>query len=61
MWQKGAPAARQLNVNTRHARICSRAGAQVNQHQPLVHAMPNVLKRLGIQHQVESGESFTAG
>ena len=49
-----------VDRDTRHARICPRAGAQVNQHQPLVHAMPRTLKRLGIRHRVESGEAFTA-
>ncbi|CAN0496495.1 unnamed protein product, partial [Laminaria digitata] len=49
-----------VDVDTRHARICPRAGAQVNQHQPLVHAISRTLKRLGIRHQVESGEAFTA-
>ena len=42
-----------VDVDARHARICPRAGAQVNQHQPLVHAMVNTLKRLGIQYQVK--------
>ena len=46
-------------MNPRHARICPRAGAQVYQHQPLVHAMSRNLKGLGIRHQVESGEPFT--
>ena len=41
-------------------RICSRAGAQVNQHQTFVHAMSRTLNRLGIRQQVESGEPFTA-
>ena len=49
-----------VDVDTRHARICPRSGAQVNQHQPLLHAIPRTLKRLGISHQVESGEPFTA-
>ena len=48
-------------MDTRHARICPKAGARVNQHQPLVHAMPHTLKWLGIRHQVERGEPFTAG
>ena len=48
-----------VDVDTHHARICLRAGAQVNQHQPLVHAMSRTLKRLGIRHQVESAEPFT--
>ena len=49
-----------VDVDTRHARICPRAGAQVNQHQPLLHAISYTLKRLGIPHQVESGEPFIA-
>ena len=32
----------------------------MNQHQPLLHAISRTLKRLGILHQVESGEPFTA-
>ena len=47
------------DVDTRHARICPRAGAQVNQHQPLLHAISHTLKRLGVPHQVKSGEPFT--
>ena len=49
-----------VDVDTRHARIYRRAGAQDNQHQPLVHEMSRTLKRLRIRHQVESGEPFTA-
>ena len=49
-----------VDVDTRHAHICPRVGAQVNQHQPFLHAIPDTLKRLGILHQVESGEPFTA-
>ena len=49
-----------VDVCTRHARICPRAEAQVNQHQPLLHAIVRALKRLGNPHQVESGESFHA-
>ena len=49
-----------VDVDTRHGRICPRAGAQVNQHQPLVHARSRLLKWLGIPHQVESDEPFTA-
>ena len=47
------------DVGTRLARICPRAGARVNQHQPLLHAISRTLKRLGVPHQVESGEAFT--
>ena len=54
------PCCEAINVDTRHARICPGAGAQVNQHQPLLHAISGTLKRLGIPHQVESGEPFTA-
>ena len=53
------PCCEAINVDTRHARICPGAGAQVNQHQPLLHAISGTLKRLGIPHQVESGEPFT--
>ena len=49
-----------VDVDTRHARICPRAGAQVNQHQPRLHAISRTLKRLEIPHKVESGEPFTA-
>ena len=48
-----------VDENTSHARMCPRAGAQVNQHRPLVHAMSCTLKRLGIRRQMESGEPFT--
>ena len=48
------------DVDTRHARICPRAGAQVNQHQPLLDAISRSLKRHGAPHQAESGEPFTA-
>ena len=48
------------DVDTRHARIRPRAGAQVNQHQPLLHAISRALKRLGVPHQVENGEPFLA-
>ena len=47
-------------VNTRHARLCYRSGPQVNQHQPLVHALSCTLKSLSIRHQVESGTPFHA-
>ena len=33
------PRCGEAEVNTRHARLCHRSGAQVNQHQPLVHAL----------------------
>ena len=42
-------------VNTRHARLCHRSGAQVDRHQPLVHALSRTLKSMPIRHQVESG------
>ena len=47
-----------VDVDTRHAHIFPVAGAQVNQHQPRVHAISRTLKRLGVLHQVESGEAF---
>ena len=48
------------HVDTRHASICPRAGAQVNQYQQLLHAISRTLKRLGVTHQAESGDPFTA-
>ena len=35
-------------------------GAQVNQHQALVHALSRTFKRKSIRHQVESGAPFNA-
>ena len=48
------------DVGTRLARICPRAGEQVKQHQPLLHSISRTLKWLGVPHQAESGEPFTA-
>ena len=48
------------DANTRHARLCHRSGAQVNEHQPLVHALSRTFKRKSIRHQVESGTPFNA-
>ena len=55
------PSGDTVDVDTGHARIFIRAGAQLNQHQPLLHAISRTLKRLGVSHQVGSGEPFTAG
>ena len=55
-----APCCDAIDMGTRHARICLRAVAQVNQHQPLLHTMSRTLNRLGILHHVESGKPFTA-
>ena len=52
------PCCGEAEVNTRHARWCHRADAQVNQHQPLVHALSRILKSMSIRHQVESGTLF---
>ena len=52
------PACDAADANTRHARLCHRAGAQVNQHQPLVHVTSRFLKRMSVRHQVESGAPF---
>ena len=35
-----------VDVDTRHARICPRAGTQVNQHRSLLHEISPTLKRL---------------
>ena len=41
-----------IDVDIRHAHICPRAGgAQVNQHQPLLHAIFHTLKRIGIPNK----------
>ena len=48
------------DANTRHVHLCHRSGAQVNHHQPLVHALSHTLKRMSIRHQVESGAPFNA-
>ena len=49
-----------VDLDTRHARICPRAGAEVNQHRPLLHTISPTFKRLGIRHQVECAAPFTA-
>ena len=54
------PCCEATDDNTCHARTCHRAGAQVNQHQPVVHALSHTFKRLSIRHQVESGAPFNA-
>ena len=48
------------DANTRHARLCHRLGAQVNQHHPLVHALSCTFNRMSIRHQVESPDPFNA-
>ena len=54
------PCCGEAKVNTRHARLCHRSGAQMNQHQPLVHAFSRTLKSMSIRRQVESGAPFHA-
>ena len=48
------------DVITHHGCTCHRAGAQINQHQPLVHALSHAFRWLSIRHQVESGAPFNA-
>ena len=55
------PSFGEAEVNTRHARLCHRSGAQVKQRQPLVHALSRTLKGMSIRHQVESGAPFHTG
>ena len=50
----------EAEVNTRHARLFHRSGAQMNQHQPLAHALSRTLKSISIRHQMESGTSSHA-
>ena len=47
------PCCGEAEVNTRHARLCHRSGAQVNQHQPLVHALSRTLKSMSIRWKAE--------
>ena len=54
------PCCEATDVNARHGRTCNRAGAHVNRHQPLVHALSRNFKRLSIRHQVDSGAPFNA-
>ena len=54
------PRCGEAEVYTRHARLCHRSGAHVNQHQPLVHALSRTLKSMSIRHQAESGAPFHA-
>ena len=54
------PACSAADAKTRHARLCHRAGAQVNKRQPLVHATLRFLKRMSVRYQVESGAPFNA-
>ena len=54
------PACGAANANTPHARLCHRAGAQVNEHQPLVHATSRLLNWMSVRHQVKSGAPFKA-
>ena len=56
------PSCDATGVDTRHTRICPRAGAKVSQHQSLLYAISRTLKRLEVSHQlaVESREVFTA-
>ena len=56
----GCPCCEATDVDTRHAHICHRAGAQVNQQHTLVHALSRTFERSSIHHQVESGAPFNA-
>ena len=49
------------DANTRHARLYHRAGAEVNQRQPLVHATSRFLKRMPVRHQVKAWTSSSRG
>ena len=54
------PCCGEAEVSTWHARLCHRSGAQVNQHQPLVHTLSRILKSMPIRHQGDSGAPFHA-
>ena len=49
-----------VHDDTRHARLCPRGGAQMAQHQPLMHTMPRVFKRISIAYIVDDGSPFLA-
>ena len=55
------PCCGEAEVNTRHARLCHRSGAQVNLHQPLsARGLSRTLESMSIRHQVESGAPLHA-
>ena len=63
LWTEEAatcPACDAADANTRHARLCHSASAQVNQHQPVVHGTSCFLTQMSVRHQVESGAPFNA-
>ena len=51
------PCCNAVKVDTRHARICPRAGAQVNQHQPLLYAISRTFETA--RNSTPSGERRT--
>ena len=52
------PCCNAVDVDYRHARIYPRSAAQVDQLQPILHAISCTLKRTGVPHAVESGVPF---
>ena len=48
------------DVDTRHERVCPRAGAQVKRHQQLFDTISRNVEGLGVSNQVKSGEPFSA-
>ena len=50
-----------VGIHTQCAITCPRAGAQMNQHQPLLHATARTVRWMGVPPSVESGELFTVG
>ena len=50
-----------VDMDTRHERICPRAGEQVNPHQPLLHTMSRTLKGFGIPRQGSSRGTLDGG
>ena len=55
------PSCGAVDVDARNAHICPRCGAQVIQHQPLLHATSRTLKRPRISHQVENRRTVHCG
>ena len=50
------PCCNTVNVDTRHARVCLRAGERVNQHQSFLHAISRTLSQVGTPHKSNVGK-----
>lgn len=57
-YRRRVPACGAAGANTRHARLCHRAGAQVEPNQPLVHAASRFLRLMSVRNQADSVSPF---